>query len=116
MTSFVSSKAYIPSNKLYINVSPIQSTIVDLCLNPVAWVCDVPAVSTIGAVVLRDMGKTVYLPDSTVASTILRKVQLIPPSGTTIPDGGIASDYFTGYIRVGAQGSGVLPTGVARLN
>jgi hypothetical protein len=116
MTSFVSSKAYIPSNKLYINVSPIQSTIVDLCLNPVPWVCDVPAVSTIGAVVLRDMGKTVYLPDSSSASTILRKVQLIPPPGITIPDGGQSCDYFTGYIRIGAQGGGGLPTGVARLN
>ena len=98
-------------------MTPIQSTIVDLCLNPVSWVCDVPAVSTIGAVVLRDMGKTVYLPDSTLASTILRKVQLIPPPGTIIPEGGgINCDYYTGYIRIGTQGTGGLPTGVARLN
>ncbi len=116
MTSYVASKACIPSNKLYINITGIQSTIVDLNLNPVPWVCDVPALSTIGAVVLRDMGKTVYLPDSTVASTILRKVQLIPPPGTSAPDGGGESvDYYTGYIRIGTQGIGGVPTGVARV-
>lgn len=115
MTSYVASKASIPSNKLYINITGIQSTIVDLNLNPVPWVCDVPALSTIGAVVLRDMGKTVYLPDSTIASTILRKVQLIPPPGTVAPDGGESADYYTGYIRIGTQGIGGVPTGVARV-
>ncbi len=86
-----------------------------------------------GAAILRDMGKTVYLPgaggsgqpgaSNGLQSTILRKIQLVP-SGTkgTFGTGGTAgttSEYYTGYIDIGAQtyggGNGVPPK-IARLN
>lgn len=91
--------------------------------------------STTGAVLLRDMGKTVYLPNPTTPtyigsqSTILRKVQLVPSGirgyyGTGAAASGSASagasgEYYTGYIPLGGLtyggGTGV-PAKVARLN
>lgn len=118
------------SNTMYINVAGIQSTIVDENLNRVSWVLQVPAVSTPGAVVLRDMGKTIYVPDlasGVPISTILRKVQFVPSgghgangvgsgSGDAAPGG--AQEYYTGYIRLGGltygDGDG-LATAVARI-
>jgi len=123
------------ANKLYINITAIQSSITDANLSTVSWVTAFGGLSTPGAVVLRDMGVNLYIPNPTVASSagsqssILRKVQLVPSgangtygtgaaaSGGAAPGG--AQEYYTGYIRLGAQtyggGTGV-PTGVARLN
>lgn len=134
MSSTHANYAQVPSNKLYINVAGIQSTIFDSTGAKVAWVNSIGALSTPGAVVLRDMGKNVFLPDPTVnnpavggQSTILRKVQLVPsgtsPYGTGAGTGaaaaGGAQEYYTGYIALGGQtyggGNGV-PTAVARLN
>lgn len=135
MSSVHSSAAQIPSNKLYINVAGIQSSIFDATGTKVAWVTGVGSLSTAGAAVLRDMGKNVYLPDPTVnnaavgsQSTILRKVQLVPSgtagyygtgAGTGAAASGGAQEYYTGYIALGAQtygGGNGTPTAVARLN
>jgi hypothetical protein len=127
MSSVERATSQIPANKLYVNVVAIQSTIYDGAGVKAAWVTSVGALSTPGAVVLRDMGKSVYLPsDNTGAfqSTILRKIQLVPSGlNTTVNGVGGAStagtEYFTGYISLGGQtyggGNGVA-TGVARLN
>ncbi len=77
-------------------------------------------VGSAGVAVLKDMGKTI------VSSTrTFRKIQLVvpPPSdgfgygSTTFGVGGAAStagsDYYTGYIEMGFEGSGS-PTKVAR--
>lgn len=139
MSAVRSGTAQIPSNKLYINVGNIASTIFDAAGAKVSWVAGSAAfigqLSTPGTVVLRDMGKNVYLPDPTVnnpsvgsQSTILRKVQLVPSgaagyygtgAGTGAAASGGAQEYYTGYIALGGQtyggGNGV-PTAVARLN
>lgn len=135
MPSVTSTRSQIGPNKLYINVAGIQSTIFDATGTKVAWVNSFGALSTAGAVVLRDMGKNVYLPDPTVnnpavgsQSTILRKIQLVPSgtagyygtgAGTGSAAAGGAQEYYTGYIALGGQtyggGNGV-PTAVARLN
>jgi hypothetical protein len=130
MTSYAAEYKKTPSNTMYINVAGIQSTIVDENLNPVSWVLQVPAVSIPGAVVLRDMGKTIYVPDlasGANVSTILRKVQLVPAGalgvyGTGAGTGNAApggpQEYYTGYIRLGGStygdGDG-LATAVARI-
>jgi len=135
MTSVNHEWRQIPANKLYINLVPMQSTIVDSNNNPVPWVVASVAgsLSTVGAAVLRDMGRNVYIPDPNLASavgaqsTVLRRVQFVP-TGTNgyygTGDNGAAgagseSDYLCGYVRLGAQtyagGTGV-PSGVARLN
>jgi hypothetical protein len=138
MSSVLTQKAQVPANKLYINIAAVQSSIVDTNLSSVSWVGTsfsvVGALSTPGAAVFRDMGKTVYLPDPTVASSansqssILRKVQYIPAGTNGVYGTGGSSnasgaagvpEYYTGYIRLGGQtyggGTGT-PTGVARLN
>lgn len=130
MTSYAAEYKKTLSNTMYINVAGIQSTIVDENLSTVSWVLQVPAVSTPGAVVLRDMGKTIYVPDlatGTNVSTILRKVQLVPAgalgvygagagTGNAAPGG--PQEYYTGYIRLGGStygdGDG-LATAVARI-
>ena len=130
MTSVQAEYKLTKSNTMYINVAGIQSTIVDENLNPVSWVLQVPAVSIPGAVVLRDMGKTIYVPDLATGvnvSTILRKVQLVPAGalgvyGTGAGTGNAApggpQEYYTGYIRLGGStygdGDG-LATAVARI-
>ena len=131
MSSVNRNPSQVPTNKLYINIGAVQSSIVDTNLSTVAWVTQVGALSTPGRCVFRDMGKTVYLPDPTVGnasigaqSSILRKVQLIP-SGTqgSYGTGGVAgtvgTEFFTGYVRLGGQtyagGSGV-PAAIARIN
>jgi hypothetical protein len=123
MSSEHRAPAQIPANKLYVNIADIRTSIVDENLSTVSWASNSLAggLSTVGAAVLRDMGKTVYLPlGSTAASvsTVLRKVQLVAPAV-----GGVASnaqdEYYTGYIQLGGMtyggGNGV-PTKVARLN
>jgi hypothetical protein len=101
------------TNAIYINIAPIQSTIVDENLGKVAWVTGLGALSTPGAAVLRDMGKTVYVPDlakGAVPSTILRSVQYIPAGG---PTKGTDASFYTGYIRIGAADG--VASGVARI-
>jgi hypothetical protein len=124
----------VPANKLYINIGAIQSSIVDANLSTVNWVM-VPSVlgqlSTSGKALLRDMGKTVYLPDPTVGggagvgsqSTVLRKVQLVPSGAAGYYGTGTTAtanpEFFTGYIQLGGQtygGGNGMPTAVARLN
>lgn len=125
MSSEHRAPAQIPANKLYVNIADISDGIVDENLSTVSWVGNSLAggLSTVGAAVLRDMGKTVYLPAGSTAasvSTVLRKVQLVAPAPAV---GGVASnaegEYFTGYIQLGGMtyggGNGV-PTKVARLN
>jgi len=135
MTSVNATYAQIPANKLYINIVNIMSTIVDSNNVAVPWVVAPAAgpLSTVGAAVLRDMGRYIYRPDPTVPtsvgsqSSIMRKVQLVTQgtngyygtgnSGVAVA--GSSTDFYTGYIRLGGQtyggGTGV-PTGVARLN
>ncbi len=124
MTSVERSPAQIPANKLYINIAGIQSTIYDEAGANATWVTQVGALSTIGAVVLRDMGKYVHLPGSAsgaaAQSTILRKVQLVASGAQGVNGTGYdGSGYYTGYISLGGQtyggGNGVA-TAVARLN
>lgn len=123
--------AQIPANKLYINIAAIHSTIYDGTVDGqgalvrAPWVTEVAALQTAGAAILRDMGKTVYLPAPGGASqsTILRKVQLVPSGALGYfgvgGDAGTDTEYFTGYISLGGQtyggGQGV-QTDVARLN
>jgi hypothetical protein len=126
MSSAVREPSQIPVNKLYINVGAIQSTIYlepSTVLTSVPWVTSVGALSTAGAVVLRDMGKTVYL--GTVnggasQSSIFRKVQLVTnASGGGTGNVAGAGEYFTGYISLGGQtygGGDASATRVARLN
>jgi len=138
MTSLQSRYEQIPSNKLYVNVAGIQSTITDSNLSSVAWVTGVGALSTAGACILRDMGKTIYLPSPTQVpvtaaggiSTVLRKVQLVPSgsrgsygtggAGTNVSgSGGAIPDYYTGYIQLGGLtygGGNGTAARVARLN
>ena len=125
MSSVERAPSQVPLNKLYTNVAGIQSTIFDAAGVRATWVNNVGALSTAGAVVLRDMGKSVYLPSVGGASqsTILRKIQLVPSGaqGTYGVGGAITSgtEYFTGYISLGGQtyggGDGVA-SAVARLN
>ena len=104
---------YAQTNAVYINIAPIQSSILNADLSKASWVSGVGALSTVGAAVLRDMGQTVYVPDlktGAVPSTILRSVQYIPAGGLAN-----ASDasYYTGYIRIGSVDG--LASGVARI-
>ena len=72
MTSVLHYNNQIPMNKLYINFTAIQSTIVDSNNNVVPWVVSPVAggLSTAGAAVLRDMGRNVYIPDPNVTSAV----------------------------------------------
>jgi hypothetical protein len=101
------------TNAIYINIAPIQSSIIDENLAKVSWVTGLGALSIPGAAVLRDMGKTVYVPDlatGAVPSTILRSVQYIPQGATTATT---TPPFYTGYIRIGAVDG--FPSGVARI-
>ena len=135
MTSVLHYNNQIPMNKLYINFTAIQSTIVDSNNNVVPWVVSPVAggLSTAGAAVLRDMGRNVYIPDPNLAtsvgsqSTVLRRVQLVTTGTNGYYGTGDAStalagsetDFYCGYIRLGGQtyggGTGVA-TPVARIN
>jgi hypothetical protein len=132
MSSAQSHKNQVPANKLYVNLVNIQSQIVDTNLSTIAWTSAIG--TTAGSVVLRDMGKTVYLPNPTASSsangqsTILRKVQWVPTgtngvygtgAGSASAAAGGAQEYYTGYIRLGGQtygGGDGFPTGCAMLN
>jgi len=104
---------YAQTNAVYINIAPIQSSILNADLTKVAWVQGLGALSTPGAAVLRDMGQTVYVPKLTapaVPSTILRSVQYIPAGGAKQDAYGT---YYTGYIRIGSVDG--VASGVARI-
>jgi hypothetical protein len=136
MTSLQTAYSQIPTNKLYVNVGSIVSSITDSNLSPVAWGVPLSVLgllSTPGAAILRDMGKTVYLPSPTAVpvsaaggiSTVLRKVQLVP-SGALGSYGtggaystGAVPDFYTGYIQLGGLtygGGNGSAARVARLN
>jgi hypothetical protein len=133
MSSEHRAPSQVPANKLYVNVGSIVSSITDVSLSTVQWSDDtiggvsVPGLlSTAGSAILRDMGKTVYLPagrTSANVSTVLRKVQLIVPGvnvgGDVDTTGAGAGDYLTGYIQMGGLtyggGNGTFAK-VARLN
>jgi hypothetical protein len=119
--------AQMPANKLYVNIAAINSTIFDgsgvAAANIMPWVTANATASgqlaTAGSAILRDMGKTVYLPagsTSAMKSTVLRKVQLVTAAGTSGAD---ADGYLTGFIEIGGLtyggGNGVAAK-VARLN
>ncbi len=125
MSSAERTRAQLPANKLYVNVAGIQSTIFTENGTTVApWVVGRTELQTAGGAILRDLGKTVYLPSnesssSPFQSTILRKVQLVV-SGQPGGMGNTAADtYYTGYIKMGGQtygGADAQLTAVARLN
>ena len=128
MTSLLRNPAQVPVNALYTNIIPVNSSIFDASgLARAGWVTSQTYIlSTAGAALFRDMGKTVYVPDPTVPtsvgsqSTILRKVQLVTGYyGTGAAAGqagaGNSGEYFTGYIKLGGQtyGGGGDPNGTA---
>ena len=101
MSSAIRVPSQIPINKLYVNVAAVQSSIKDTNLSTVSWVTGFGSLSTAGTTIVRDMGKTVYLPAASAnasQSTVLRKIQLVP-SG--------ANGYFgTGVASTGAAADG----------
>lgn len=107
MTSFISQKKQ--TNTMYVNTGPVQSSILTANLSTVAWASleSLPYLSTAGAVLLRDMGKTLYIPDpkdpSSSNNIILKKVQLITDFNTKTAMYGESADYYTGYIRIGSD-------------
>ncbi len=116
MTSLQRDPRQIPVNALYTNIRAVQSSIFDVTgLGLAPWVVNYGALSTVGQVLVRDMGKTVYVPDPTVPasvgsqSTILRKVQLVTGyygTGGAAAGGANATattEFLTGYIKLGAQ-------------
>lgn len=118
------------ANKLYVNIAAINSTIFDgsgvAASNILPWVTtDATAagmLSTAGMAILRDMGKTVYLPATGAGphySTVLRKVQLVTATSVGGTDTNGPSGYLTGYIQLGGMtyGGGIgTASRVARLN
>lgn len=127
MSSAVREPSQIPINKLYVNVAAIHSSIFDATgVTRAAWVTGVPALETAGSAVLRDMGKTLYLPNPSGASqsTVMRKIQLVPSGtygsfGTGGASGTEGTEFYTGYISLGGQtygGGDGSAARVARLN
>ncbi len=127
MSSELRAPAQVPANKLYVNIAAIQSSIflADGTNRP-TWLADSfstinGGLSTLGAAVLRDMGKTVYLPASSTSalrSSVLRKVQLVTPASVSGP-AGVDGEFCTGYIEIGGLtygGGNGTPAKVARLN
>ena len=112
MSSAERVRAQMPANKLYINLAGIQSTIFQENGSTLAsWLNDSAAngLQTIGSAVLRDMGVTKYVPGpevpgGTFQSTLLRKVQLVTAgdaTGAGVSYSAAASNYYTGYIKMG---------------
>jgi hypothetical protein len=117
MTSVERFPSQIPVNALYTNIVDCRSSIFDVTgLSVAGWVTTPGlGLSTVGGALFRDMGKTVYVPDPTVPasvgsqSTVMRKIQMVTgyfgtgaaPSGVAAPGG--ALEYYTGYIKLGAQ-------------
>jgi len=138
MSSVHTAPRSIPANALWTNLKAVTATSVrDINGAGVSWFTSNNGVAgsdfstlgnTVGGVLLRDMGKNVFLPALTtgnavsMTSTISRKVQWVSQSNAT-GFYGTGSDsslqYFTGYIPLGGQtfggGSGV-PSGFVRAN
>lgn len=133
MTSVITAPSQIPANRLYTNLAAAPSSITLVDGATVApWMFSRSTAA--GQLIVRDMGKTVYIPDPTVPatvgsqSTILRKVQLIPTGAAGVGSGtgfygtggaaGTTSEYYTGYIRIGGQtyGGGDATQAFVRLN
>jgi hypothetical protein len=118
MTSVERYARQVPANALYVNIAACGSSIFTATGAPVNWTGDLLAGANpgAGAVLVRDMGKSVYLPDPTVPasvgsqSTIMRKVQVVRgyygtgagASGSSAAAGG-PQEYYTGYIKLGGQ-------------
>ena len=113
MTSVERAPRQVPANALYVNIAAAGSTIFTATGGPVNWTGDLAGGTGLpaGSVLVRDMGKSVYLPDPTVPasvgsqSTIMRKVQVVrgyygTGAGTSTSG---AQDYYTGYIKLGGQ-------------
>ena len=132
MTSLQSAYAQLPANKLYVNIANANSTITDSNLSTLAFNTSVNALlSNAGTCILRDMGKTIYLPSPTVVpvgavpgiSTVLRKVQIVAAGlvngvGGSTTEAGVP-DCLTGYIQIGALtygGGNGAPVKFVRLN
>ena len=107
MSSADRSRRQISPNALYIALAAgAASSIYDPSgVSTAGWVAGLAA----GAL-LRDMGKTLYVPAATTPSaggaqsTILKKVQLVSPNGFgTGGSSNVAGEYNTGYIQVGGQ-------------
>ena len=128
MTSLQREPRQVPVNALYTNIRGANSSIYNADgLSLASWMrADLTtaagwsylgALSSPGGVTLRDMGRTVYVPDPTVPasvgsqSTILRKVQLVTGyygtgttnGGSTSAAPGTTGEYLTGYIKLGGQ-------------
>jgi hypothetical protein len=140
MTSVQASYDQVPSNKLYVNIGSVLTQVYTSSLGTPTWISNQTNTSTIstalgtaGAAIFRDMGKTLYVPSPTFTpvsaaggiSTVLRKVQLVPTGtngtyGVGGPASGLETDYYTGYIQLGAlqQGGGGngAPSRFVRLN
>ena len=140
MTSVQASYEQVPSNKLYVNIGSVLTQVYTSSLTTPTWISNQTNTSTIstalgtaGAAIFRDMGKTLYVPNPNPTpvsgaggiSTVLRKVQLVPTGlngvyGTGGPASGLETDYYTGYIQLGAlqQGGGGngAPSRFVRLN
>ena len=128
MTSVTSGYSQVPSNKLFVNIGSVLTQVYTSSLTTPTWISNQTNTSTIstalgtaGAAIFRDMGKTLYVPNPNPTpvsatpgiSTVLRKVQLVPTGtngtfGTGGPASGLDTDYYTGYIQLGAlqQGGG----------
>lgn len=125
MTSIGSRTRQVSSDSGYfIPVADIRGTIYSISNGAVAaatWATNagndlrtLPLISSAGAGLLKDMGKTVVS-----ASRTFRKVQLVVSSVSTFGVGGASgsvapqTDFYTGYIELGAEGYGV-PAKVAQ--
>ena len=123
----------LTQSKFFINVSSCYDAIysvnpatgaVTALQSQLSWFSSLAAcnnVSTAACVVLKDMGRSIYV---STQSTVYRKVQMVSPIGTF---GGIVGqtgtsttapfDYGTGYIELGwfdgNGGSSVTPGGAA---
>lgn len=116
MTSLQTAYSQIPANKLYVNIANANSTITDANQSTITFPAGINTLlSNAGQCVLRDMGKTLYLPAPSQVgvsavggiSTVLRKVQIVPSGalgsygvGGPITVGGVP-DAYTGYIQIG---------------
>jgi len=143
MSSAYRTPSQMRPNQLYINITSLTSTIVDSNNNLVPWLqAGVPnanytllgLASTPGSLVLRDMGQDHFRPSRGIPtavgseSTIYRRVQVVTSGGVggyygtgdnATAGAGSGTDYFCGYISLGAQtyaGGNGIPTGVAKLN
>jgi hypothetical protein len=128
MSSDLRAPSQMNTNKLYVNLAAIQSSIFqEDGTTKATWVTDATAVgalSTAFTAVLRDMGKTVYVGSAAGGaekSTLLRKVQLVLPgaAGGVAGAAGAAGEFMTGYISLGGMtygGGDGTPAKVARLN